>query len=151
MKASISWRFLTNSVLKFCVSSGRGDGYKNEYATTMKVTVYSYGGGSGKNSIYEYNFSGVCPVNVGNVAEDWESHSDVMVLPVGFTYDTMKVTGAKTSVVQGLGGLGANGLLSWFSSVNTVAQAIKGISRPRNIQDAINQVTNASTIVNSFK
>jgi hypothetical protein len=63
----------------------------------------------------------------------------------------MKVTGAKTSVVQGLGGLGANGLLSWFSSVNTVAQAIKGISRPRNIQDAINQVTNVSTIVNSFK
>ena len=126
-------------------------GYKKEYETTMKITVFSYGGGGGKNSVYEYIFSGVYPVNVGNVTEDWESHSDVMILPVGFTYDTLKVTGAKAPVVQNLGGLGANGLLSWFSSINTVAQAIKGISRPRNIQDAINQVTNVSTIVKSFK
>ena len=46
---------------------------------------------------------------------------------------------------------GANGLLSWFSTINTVAQAIRGIKRPRNIQDAINEITNISTIVNSFK
>jgi hypothetical protein len=126
-------------------------GYKKEYQTTMTITVYSFGGGNAKNSIYKYTFSGVYPVNIGNVSEAWESNSEIMILPVGFTYDTMKVSGAKTPVVQGINGLGSNGLLSWFSSVNTVAQAIKGISRPRNIQDAINQITNVSTIVNAFK
>jgi hypothetical protein len=151
----------TQAIINYDTSSGnRGVvnnqlpfemGYKKEYETTMKITVYSYGGGGGKNNVYEYTFGGVYPVNVGNVAEDWESSADIMVLPVGFTYDTMKVTGAKSPVVQGLEGLGANGLLSWFSSINTVAQAIKGISRPRNIQDAINQITNVSTIVRSFK
>jgi hypothetical protein len=151
----------TQAIINYDRSEGNGGvvnnqlpfemGYKSEYQTTMKVTVYSFGGATSKNSVYEYNFSGVYPVNVGNVAEDWESHSDVMVLPVGFTYDTMKVTGAKNPVVSPDGGLGSNGLLSVFSSVNTIAQAIRGINRPRNIQDAINQITNVSTIVNAFK
>lgn len=139
-------------------------GYKKEYETTMKVTVYSFGDPNGKkDSVYEYVFSGVYPVNVGNVAEDWESHSDVMVLPVGFTYDTMKVTGAKNpKIVSGPTGVdgnfmdgarprSSNGLLSWFSSINGTAQAIKGISKPRNIQDAINQITTVSSIARALK
>jgi len=126
-------------------------GYKDEYQTTMKVTVYSFGGGNETDSVYTYDLSGVYPVNIGNISESWESTSEVMTLPVGFTYDTLKVTGAKTPVVQDTDGLGANGLLSWFSSINSVAQAIRGIKKPRNIQDAINQITNVSTIVNSFK
>ena len=72
-----------------------------------------------------------------------------MTLPVGFTYDELKVTGAVTgSVLDSVGG--ANGLLSYLSSINTFAQAIKGLKRPRSIQDAINQVTNISTIIKSF-
>jgi hypothetical protein len=146
-------------------------GYKKEYETTMKITVFSFGDGGGrsKNSVYEYTFGGVYPVNVGNIAEDWEDHADVMILPVGFTYDTMKVTGAKpprgldfselsefgvNGTFDGTGGrrgpLSA-GLMSWFSSINGTAQAIRGISRPQNIQDAINQITTVSTIARAFK
>jgi hypothetical protein len=125
-------------------------GYKKEYETTMTVTVYSFGGGSETDSIYTYELGGVYPVNIGNMSETWET-GDLMTLAVGFSYDTMKVTGAKTPVTQDADGLGANGLLSWFSSINSVAQAIRGIRKPRNIQDAINQITNVSTIVNSFK
>lgn len=140
--------------------------YKKEYETTMTITVYSFGdnASSNKNSIYKYTFGGVYPVNVGNIAEDWESHSDVMVLPVGFTYDTMKVTGAKNpemlrelngsngpgpEMLRGLNG--SNGLLSIFSAINGTAQAIKGITRPRSIQDAVNQISNISTITRALR
>jgi len=80
------------------------------------------------------------------VTEAWGQAGDVMTLPVGFTYDEMQVTGADSgSVVDGRGG--ANGLLIYLSSINTFTQAIKGLKRPRSIQDAINQVTNVSTIL----
>ena len=93
--------------------------------------------------------SGAYPVQVGNVTESWGKLARVMTLPVGFTYDEIKVTGADTgSVIDGRGGV--NGLLSYLSSINTFAQAIKGLKRPRSIQDAINQVTNISTIIKSF-
>ena len=125
-------------------------GYKNEYGTKMTVTVFSFGGGSETDSIYTYELSGAYPVNIGNTSEAWESTAEIMTLPVGFTYDTLSVTGAKTPVVLD-DGLGANGLLTWFSSINSVAQSIRGLKKPKNIQDAINQITNVSTITNSFK
>jgi hypothetical protein len=90
------------------------------------------------------------PTNIGSVSEAWENNAEVMTLPVGFTYDSLTVSGATSPVVLDRES-GVNGLLSWFSTINTVAQAIKGIKRPRNIQDAINEITNISTIVNSFK
>jgi len=121
-------------------------GYKNEYASTVEVIVYSY---ASESITYTYKFSGAYPIQVGNVTEAWGQAGDVMTLPVGFTYDEMQVTGADSgSVVDGRGG--ANGLLSYLSSINTFTQAIKGLKRPRSIQDAINQVTNVSTILKSF-
>jgi hypothetical protein len=93
--------------------------------------------------------SGAYPVQVGNITEAWESSGELITLPVGFTYDELKVSGAKTgNVIEGAGG--ANGLLSYLSSINTFTQAIRGLKRPRNIQDAINQVSNVSTILKSF-
>ena len=187
-------------------------GYKKEYETTMKITVYSFGDGQGRkdNTVYIYNLTGVYPVNVGNIVEDWESHSDVMVLPVGFTYDTLQLgsgrqiqsfdgnfgiagtfdgrggdigvanngtfngrggdigvanngsfdgrggfsSGPNNGTFDGRGGArtsSSNGLLSWFSSINGTAEAIKGVTRPRNIQDAINQITNISTITRALR
>jgi hypothetical protein len=165
----------TQAIINYDTSSGSRSvvnnqlpfemGYKKEYQTVMKVTVFSFGdAGSTKNSVYEYEFGGVYPVNVGNLSEDWESHSDVMVLPVGFTYDTMKLTGARSGIAlqsqdgidaelrfNGKKAAAANGLLSIFSAINGTTQAIRGISRPRSIQDAINQITNVSTIARAFK
>lgn len=121
-------------------------GYKGDYASTVEVVVYSY---ASESITYTYRFDGAYPIQVGNITEAWGNAGEVMTLPVGFTYDQMKVTGADTgSVIDSVGG--ANGLLSYLSSINTFAQAIKGLKRPRSIQDAINQVTNISTIIKSF-
>lgn len=120
-------------------------GYKSDYASTVEVVVYSY---ASESITYTYTMSGAYPVQVGNVTESWGS-TEIMTLPVGFTYDEIKVTGADTgSVIDGRGGV--NGLLSYLSTINTFTQAIKGLKRPRSIQDAINQVTNISTIMKSF-
>ena len=121
-------------------------GYKNDYASTVEVVVYSY---ASESITYTYRFDNAYPIQVGNITESWGNAGEVMTLPVGFTYDKVKVTGAVTgSVLDSVGG--ANGLLSYLSSINTFAQAIKGLKRPRSIQDAINQVTNISTIIKSF-
>ena len=121
-------------------------GYKSDYATTIEVIVYSF---QSESITYKYTMSGAYPVQVGNITEAWESSGELITLPVGFTYDELKVSGAKTgSVIEGAGG--ANGLLSYLSSINTFTQAIRGLKRPRNIQDAINQVSNVSTILKSF-
>jgi hypothetical protein len=125
-------------------------GYKSEYGTEMTITVFSFGGGNETDSMYIYKMSGAYPVAIGNISQIWDT-GELMTLAVGFTYDTLSVTGAKTPVVLDGDRLGANGLLTWFSSINTVAQAIRGIKKPKNIQDAINQITNVSTITNSFK
>ena len=120
-------------------------GYKSDYASTVEVVVYSY---ASESITYTYTMSGAYPVQVGNVTESW-GNTEIMTLPVGFTYDEIKVTGADTgSVIDGRGGV--NGLLSYLSTINTFTQAIRGLKRPRSIQDAINQVSNVSTILKSF-
>jgi hypothetical protein len=121
-------------------------GYKIDYATTIEIIVYSF---QSESITYTYKMSGAYPIQVGNITEAWESQGEIMTLPVGFTYDELQVTGAKSgNVVGGLSG--GNGLLSYLSSINTFTQAIRGLRRPRGIQDAINQVTNVSTILKSF-
>ena len=121
-------------------------GYKSDYASTVEVIVYSY---ASESITYRYTLSGAYPIQVGNITEAWANAGEVMTLPVGFTYDEIKVTGADTgSMVDSRGGI--NGLLSYLSTINTFTQAIRGLKRPRSIQDAINQVSNVSTILKSF-
>lgn len=121
-------------------------GYKRDYATTIEIIVYSF---QSESITYTYKMSGAYPIQVGNITEAWEANGEIMTLPVGFTYDELKVSGAKTGNVIS-GASGANGLLSYLSSINTFTQAIRGLKRPRGIQDAINQVSNVSTILRSF-
>jgi len=121
-------------------------GYKSDYATTIEIIVYSF---QSESITYTYKMDGAYPIQVGNITEAWEAQGEIMTLPIGFTYDSLKVTGAKTGNVLD-GASGANGLLSYLSTINTFAQAIRGLKRPRGIQDAINQFTNVSTILKSF-
>ena len=121
-------------------------GYKSDYATTIEIIVYSF---QSDSITYTYKMSGAYPIQVGNITEAWESQGELMTLPIGFTYDELKVDGAKSGNVLA-GGSGGNGLLSYLSSINTFTQAIRGLRRPRSVQDAINQVTNVSTILKSF-
>ncbi|MDA7491644.1 hypothetical protein N9M52_00215 [bacterium] len=123
-------------------------GYKEDFAATMQIAVYSHGS---REVEYVYEFSGVYPINVGNVEASWQNGGEVMTLPVGFTYDEMKLTGARTGRVQSdRPGSTTGKLLKWFSSINNAVNTLESIKRPNDVQDAINQINNINNIVESF-
>jgi len=123
-------------------------GYKEDYQATMQVAVYSHGS---KSVEYVYEFSGLYPINVGNIEASWTNGGEVMILPVGFTYDEMKVTGARTGeVLSNRPGSTTGKLLKWFSSINSAVSTIESITRPSGVQDAINQINNVNNIIESF-
>jgi len=125
-------------------------GYKNEYSTTMSVAVYS---GNTDKVEYVYEFSGVYPVNVGSITTAWENGAEVLTLPVGFTYDTLKITGSRTGeVLSDKPGSNTARFLRFFSSVNRTVKTLQSLqSRGDGVQDAINQINNVNNIVGSFK
>ena len=121
-------------------------GYKEDYAATVTVHMYS---SNHADHVYTWQFGKAWPVQVGNVQNAWENTADVMTLPVSFTFSELKVDGAVAGVVSEDNSRG-NGLLTYLSAANSWAQAINQISRPQNIQDLINEVSNISTITNAL-
>jgi hypothetical protein len=123
-------------------------GYKEDYAATMQVAVYSY---NSREVEYVYDFGGLYPISVGSVEASWQNGGEVLTLPVGFAYDELKVTGARTGQVQSDRPGSATGkLLKWFSSINNAVNTLESIQRPTDVQDAINQINNVNNIVESF-
>ncbi len=123
-------------------------GYKNEYATTMDVAVFSK---NSKKVEYVYNFSGLYPTSIGQISTAWENQGDVMTLPIGFTYDQLKVTGSESGRVEADNGSTAGRMLKWFNTINQTVNAIESFRKPTDIQDSINNLQTANTIYNSFK
>lgn len=123
-------------------------GYKDDYACQMDIIVYS---GPSENKFYTYKFGNVFPTSIGSIQTSWENAAEVMTLPITFAFDELKVDGTIRGKATGGSGRGANGILSFLSSLNSYGQAISSIRRPRNIQDAINQFTNINTILGSLK
>jgi hypothetical protein len=66
-------------------------GYKRDYATTLTVDVFN----EYDEDIYTYQFGEAYPVEVGSMEAAWANNDDSLILSVGFTYDTLKVTGSK--------------------------------------------------------
>jgi len=120
-------------------------GYKEDYAATVEVVVYST---AVQDFTYTYKMTGAYPITIGNMSTAWENSAEIMTLPVTFTYDTIEVDG------QAKGAIGnrsrGNGLLSYLSAANGLIQAIDQIKRPRNIQDVINTVDSVRTITNAL-
>jgi hypothetical protein len=123
-------------------------GYKEDYACQMELVVYA---GPSEDKFYTYNFGNVYPIAVGSTDVAWENTAEVMTIPISFAYDELKVDGTVRGTATGGAGRGANGILSFLSSLNTFGQAISSIRRPRSIQDAVNQFTNINTILGSLK
>jgi hypothetical protein len=120
--------------------------YKEDYAATIEILVYS---GHDASYTYHYKFGNAFPIGIGQLDQSWENQGEVMTLPVGFAFDKFKADGVELGqVVQPNNG--ANGLLSYISAANGFAQAISQIDRPRNVQDAINQITNVTTVYNAL-
>ena len=79
----------------------------------------------------------------------WGNTGDVMTVPVGFAFDKMKMDGVELGQVASEFDRG-NGFLTYISAINGFGQAINQLSRPRDIQDLVNQVTNVNTIFNAL-
>lgn len=123
-------------------------GYKEDYVGTMEVVLYSQQIDSPAYK-YEYKFGNVYPTSLGNVQAAWENSAEIMTLPVTFTYDQFETTGSIAGTVTTDFNRG-NGLLNYLSALNTFGQAVDQLSRPRNIQDLVNQLVDVRTIFNSF-
>jgi len=121
-------------------------GYKDDYVCTLEITVFSE---NLSNRFYTYKFTNAFPISVGSIQTAWENGAEVMPLPVTFVYDELKVTGTDTGVLGQRNS--GNSLFGFLSSLNTFGQAIRGLRRPRSIQDAVNLFTDAKTILGAFK
>lgn len=122
-------------------------GYEDEYAATIEVVVFS---SNQTDKFYTYKFGKAYPLLIGNITEAWQDAADIMVLPVTFTYNSLKVDGTDAGRITGSLNAGGNSIFSELSSLNSYAQAINSLRRPQGIQDAINQLTTVSTVFNSL-
>lgn len=108
--------------------------YKSDYQGSLKITLFSRFSGSDS---YIYEFSGAYPVNVGSISTAWDSE-ELLFLPVGFSYDVVKLSSLSRPKVTGIGG-GSNSLLTYFSQLNTSVQALRDFDADREIQGLVNQ------------
>jgi len=108
--------------------------YKSDYQGALRVTLFSRFNGSDS---YIYEFSGAYPISVGNITTAWDSE-ELLLLPVGFSYDVVKLSSLSRPTVTGIGG-GANSLLTYFSQLNTSIQALRDLDATREIQGLVNQ------------
>lgn len=120
--------------------------YKDTYAATMEVLVYS---GNDANKVYQYKFGNVYPITIGNVDVAWENQAEIMTTSVNFAYDKIAVDGFELGEIS-TSMSGANGLLTYAASYYGIIQAINQLSTPTSIQDAINQATTVNTIFNAL-
>jgi len=120
--------------------------YKEDYAATMEILVYS---GNDASKVYYYTFGNVFPTVLGQVDVDWGNDAEVMSLPISFQYDKFKVQALELGQVRPTTN-GNNGFMSYISAINGIGQAVNQLQRPRSIQDTINQLTNVNTIFNAL-
>lgn len=119
--------------------------YKENYAAQIEILVYS---NNTADKVYRYKLGNAYPFSIGDISVSWENNN-VMILPVGFEYDKIKVDGMSLGQVTDDFSR-ANGFLTYLSSINSYAQAISQIDRPQSIQDLINTVTTVNTIYNTL-
>jgi hypothetical protein len=67
--------------------------YKEEYVGTVDIRVWPNGMQTGEDTDppIVYQLQNAYPVNMGNVGLNWNNTDRAMILPIGFTYDTIKL------------------------------------------------------------
>jgi hypothetical protein len=115
--------------------------YKSNYVSTITVDVYSDNIDYYK---YRYVFGNAYPINVGGITPSWQESAQVMSMPVGFSYDTLKVDGANSGNVSSNNLNRGIGLLQNLSNMNSASQLINLLNLPGNAQNAINDLTSLS-------
>lgn len=122
-------------------------GYKSEYALNMVVRFYSY---FDKTQFYEFTFTDVFPISIGAIDMSWDANDSYAVLPIGFSYSSMKVSGTGTGQIVNDRSRGF-GLLDFIIEAANFGQTITSTRRPRSVQDAINQYTSIKDSFSKLK
>lgn len=120
--------------------------YKNEYATTVEVIQYAY---NSQQVMYSHQFKGAFPTNIGDLTLAWGNNSDILELPINFTFDHMNTTGMIQGSPNELSS-GGSGILGTLSSLQTLGSAISSLRVPRNLQDVVTQFNTFNTINSSL-
>lgn len=119
--------------------------YRNDYVGEAEVLFYT----PNYNKYYTYKFHNIYPIEAGSLTLSWEDNDNIAVLPVGFSYDTIKLDGSRSGeVVTNLNR--GPGLFEYLYSLGTTANIIKGLHTPTSIQDAINQYTTVNRLISHY-
>jgi len=120
-------------------------GYKDEYSCRMIITYYSTTATT--RNFYEVVLDDVFPRTVGNIDLAWENNNSFATLPVSFSYGKIRYTAEAPGTPTTRFSRGT-GLLDLITTIGSVGQTISQISRPRSIQDALDQFTRVSSSIN---
>ena len=85
-------------------------GYKDEYAAVIDVKIFS---NPLEDKFYEYRFDNAYPTSVGQITTAWENNAEILLLPITFAYDEMKVTGSEAGVPGGGAAAAERASLGW--------------------------------------
>ena len=120
-------------------------GYKTDYSST--ITIETYSGNSPFGGNYKYVLGNAFPINVGNATHAYDQDG-LMIIPVGFTYDILKVDGTTQGVVSQNPFNRVNNLVDNLQTAATLADITGATGVSNGIQNFINTLTTIGTIDN---
>lgn len=133
--------------------------YQEDYITTLIARSFNYAGDSGGDifgtgvpnplspgSGIEYKFYNCYPVQLGAVSVGWEQNDSILRVPIEFSYShyESKILGGVNPRTLNPSGVG---FIDSILQIGAIAGTLINTRRPRNVQDAINVVTNTSTVL----
>ena len=121
-------------------------GYKTDYASTIRIAVYS----TDSNTYYEFILYDAFPTQISPLDVAWEDKDSYATITVNFAYSGMKVTGAVEGAPLTRGSRG-NGLLEFINNIGASSQLINQGSLPRSVQDAVDSFTRVRDAFNTIR
>jgi len=127
-------------------------GYKQDYATSGRIYVYSH---NSQSVEYVYTFGNMFPTSIQGESLAWENNTDILTLPVTFEFDTYYATGVGrgskysyrpgsdgtyVSPSRGFGG----GATDFIQSINNLGAGLSGLGIDNNLQQVVNDITKVS-------
>jgi hypothetical protein len=145
MKFIVNFDSSRNGVTGFSQAEPYEVGYKDQYAASMEITVYS----EAADKIITYKINDVFPMFLGDIAMGWGDNDSIMRIPITFSYrdwitNSMDRTSLKPGVSNNLT------LLQKILKVGTVVQTVSSMRSPNSVGDAIGVLNNANILRAGF-
>jgi hypothetical protein len=116
--------------------------YKENYAGTVEVVLYSENNNSANAKTYTYQYSKAFPVSIGAIETSWENNAEIMTITVSFAYSSVGVSGMEETQISdraapsiGFASGGAGGVLG-----GAVASIGQSFFKSTNIQNTIDRL-----------